>query len=35
MIVERQTLPHLNALVGGTKILEDQCLMSETYLKCK
>ena len=24
MIVERQTIPHLNALVGGTKILEEQ-----------
>ena len=24
MIVERHTIPHLNALVGGTKILEEQ-----------
>ena len=28
MIVERQTIPHLNALVGGTKILEEQICSS-------
>ena len=28
MIVERHTIPHLNALVGGTKILEEQLCSS-------
>ena len=28
MIVERQTVPHLNALVGGSKILEEQICSS-------
>ena len=28
MIVERHTIPHLNALVGGTKILEEELCSS-------
>ena len=33
MIVERQTIPHLNALAGGTKILE--VVLTQIYFEAK